>query len=440
MALLAELMGKPLMPWQCQVVDVAGELLEDGTPAYREVRVTIPRQSGKTLCLLVVELDRSLNWGPQQHTLYAAQDRNNSRNKWEEQGEMLSATPLRRLFKMRQRNGSEQWRFPSTGSTVGITASGESSGHGQTLDLGIIDEAFAQKDERLAQAFRPAMMTRENAQMWVVSTMGTDESFFLHDRVDDGRARVESGERSGVAYFEWSASDDDDPDDPQTWRNCMPALGHTVTEKVIRADHDAMEPGEFARAYLNRRASGGRPVIDPTSWAACRDSRSQLAGLPCFSLDVTPDRGAASIGVAGWRADGRRHLEVVEHRPNTDWCVGRLADLQRRWQPWPTIIDPGSPAGALLVDLAAAGVSTETVTAREYAQACGQFFDAVVEGRVRHLEQPVFNLAVFAARKRPLGDAWAWARKTGGDISPLVAVTLAHYGLVKAGTGSVQIL
>jgi hypothetical protein len=220
----------------------------------------------------------------------------------------------------------------------------------------------------------------------------------------------------------------------------MPALGHTVTEKVIRADHDAMEPGEFARAYLNRRASGGRPVIDPTSWAACRDSRSQLSGLPCFSLDVTPDRGAASIGVAGWRGDGRRHLEVVEHRPNTDWCVGRLADLQRRWQPWPTIIDPGSPAGALLVDLAAAGVQTETVTAREYAQACGQFFDAVVEGRVRHLEQPVFNLAVFAARKRPLGDAWAWARKTGGDISPLVAVTLAHYGLVKAGTGSVQIL
>ncbi|HEY2301391.1 MAG TPA: hypothetical protein VGH66_05840, partial [Acidimicrobiales bacterium] len=153
-----------------------------------------------------------------------------------------------------------------------------------------------------------------------------------------------------------------------------------------------------------------------------------------------PDRGAASIGVAGWRADGRRHLEVVDHRPNTDWVVGRLRELERRWQPWPTVIDPGSPAGALLVDLAAAGVATETVSTREYAQSCGQFFDAVVEGKVRHLEQPVLNLAVFAARKRPLGDAWAWVRKTGADVSPLVSVTLAHYGLVKAGTGSVQIL
>jgi hypothetical protein len=181
-------------------------------------------------------------------------------------------------------------------------------------------------------------------------------------------------------------------------------------------------------------------VIDPTSWAACRDARSQLAGLPCFAIDVTPSRDAGSVGVAGWRPDGRRHVEVVDHRPGTDWLVGRLADLQRRWQPWPTIVDPGSPAGSLLVDLHAAGVQTETVSAREYAQGCGQFFDAVVDGQVRHLEQPVLNLAVFAARKRPLGDAWAWARKTGGDISPLVSVTLAHWGLVKSGTGSVQIL
>ena len=437
---LALLARQPFMPWQAQVADVAGELLADGRPAYREVRVTVPRQSGKTTLILVVEVDRCLNWGERQRSLYAAQDRNNSRAKWEEQAEMLRDTPLRRLFTVRRQTGLERWVFAKTGSTLGITASGESSGHGQTLDLGVIDEAFAQRDERLMQAFRPAMVTRPDAQVWVVSTMGTDESFFLHDRVDDGRARVEAGERQGVCYFEWSAGDDDDPDDPQTWWSCMPALGHTVTEEVIRADHDAMEPGEFARAYLNRRASGGRPVIDPVSWAACRDSRSQLAGVPCFSLDVTPDRSAASIGVAGWRKDGRRHVEVVEHRPNTDWLVGRLREMERRWRPWPTVVDPGSPAGSQLVDLAAAGVATETVTAREYAQGCGQFFDAVVEGALRHLEQPVLNLAVFAARKRPLGDAWAWARKTGGDISPLVAVTLAHYGLVKAGTGSAQIL
>jgi hypothetical protein len=243
-----------------------------------------------------------------------------------------------------------------------------------------------------------------------------------------------------VAYFEWSAGDDDDPDDPATWWGCMPALGHTVTEEVIATDHDSMPADEFARAYLNRRTAGGSPVIDGLSWQACREPASQLAGLACFAVDVTPDRSAATIAVAGWRHDRRRHVEVVDHRPGTEWVAERLAGLVRRWAPLPVMVDPASPAGSLLVDLAAAGVPTDTVNAREYGQACGQIYDAVIDRQVAHLDQPVLNMAVAAARKRSLGDAWAWARKHGADISPLVAVTLASHGLVKSGSGTVQVL
>jgi len=440
MARIAAVMGSPLMPWQRDVVDVAGELLPSGLPAYREVRVTVPRQSGKTTLVLVVQVDRSLFWGRRQRSLYAAQDRNNSRAKWEEQTEILADTPLSRLFRTRRQTGLERTIWVPTASTVGITASGESSGHGQTLDLGIVDEAWAQKDERLAQAFRPAMLTRPAAQMWVLSTMGTEESTFLHDRVDDGRARVEAGEARGVCYFEWSAGDDDDPDDPATWSACMPSLGHTVDVATIQADHDALDPAEFARAYLNRRAGSGRPVIDAATWAACRDQTSRLAGLVTFAVDVTPDRSASAIAAAGWTASRRRHVEVVDHRPGTDWTVERVAELVARWSPLSVVVDPGGPAGSLMVDLAAAGVPTETTTAREYAHACGMFYDAVVAGEVAHLGQPILTNAVAAARKRPLGDAWAWARRAGGDISPLVAASLSHFGLVRSGHGNPQIL
>ena len=225
----------------------------------------------------------------------------------------------------------------------------------------------------------------------------------------------------------------------------MPALGHTVTEAVVQADHDAMAPDEFARAYLNRRTSSGTPVIAAGTWAAAGDSASYLSGMPCFAIDTTPDRSWSTIGVAGWRPDKRVHVEVVEHRPGTDWVVERVAELDRRWHPWPIMIDPASPAGAFLVDLASLGVRTETTSARDYAAACGQFYDAVVVEpgavpKVAHLDQPVLNVALGAARKRVLGDAWAWARKIGGDVSPLVAVTLARYGLVKAGDARPQIL
>jgi phage terminase large subunit-like protein len=429
------------MPWQRQVVDVGLELDEaTGLPAYRQVGVTVPRRSGKTTLFLAVQVDRSLGWGRHQRTLYTAQDRNNSRAKWEEQTALLRDSPLGSLISVRLRLGGEKTIWTPTESSVEITASGESSGHGFDLDLGMIDEAWAQRDSRLIQAFRPAMMARPAAQLWWSSTMGTDESLLMNELVDDGRARVEAGETSGVCYFEFSAGDDDDPDDPATWWGCMPALGHTVTEDVIRADHDSLDPAEFARAYLNRRATAGRPVISASGWAACRDPRSQLRGLPCFAIDMTPDRSAAAIAVCGWRNDRRRHVEIVEHRAGSDWVPERLATLVRRWAPLPVVIDPGGPAGGLLIDLEAASVPTVTVSAREYAQACGMFFDAVSGVQIAHLDQPVLSGAVSSARKRVLGDAWAWARKTGGDISPLVAATLAHWGLVKAGQGSPQVL
>jgi terminase large subunit-like protein len=424
-------MDRPLMPWQAQVANVASEIDPySGRPAYREVRLKVPRQSGKTTLELVIELDRCLYWGRAQRVIYTAQDRNNARAKWEEQVEFLWSTQLRPALDVRRQTGAERLIVPATGSTIGITASGEASGHGFYLDLAIIDEAWAQTDERLTQAFRPAMMTRRDAQLWVVSTEGTDESVFFNERVEDGRARVEAGQRSGVAYFEWAAGDDDDPDDEETWWGCMPALGITVDIETIRDDHDQMDPADFARAYLNRRAPKGLTVVSAVAWQECRAPGSHLRSVPVFAADTTPDRSWSSIGVAGWNDHHRCQLEVVDHRPGTDWVVGRCAELVRRWTAGPVLIDPASPAGSLLVDFAAAGIATRATTSREYAQACGQLFDAVNARTICHLDQPVLNGAVSSARKRPLGDAWAWARKAGGDVSPLVAVTLARWGVV----------
>jgi hypothetical protein len=56
--------------------------------------------------------------------------------------------------------------------------------------------------------------------------------------------------------------------------------------------------------------------------------------------------------------------------------------------------------------------------------------DAVTDETVRHLGQPALASAIKGAAKRPLGDAFAWARKSSTvDISPLVGCTLALWGL-----------
>jgi hypothetical protein len=117
-----------------------------------------------------------------------------------------------------------------------------------------------------------------------------------------------------------------------------------------------------------------------------------------------------------------------------------MAELQSRWHPFDILYDPASPAGSLRLDLAAAGVIANGVETRTYAQACGAFYDDVVGRRIAHLQQPILDSAVASGRKRNTGDAWCWARRSGGDVSPLVAVTLARWALIAAGEGEAQIL
>ena len=433
MARISAALGSPLLPWQRLVADVGLEHDERGVPYYREVRLTVPRQQGKTTLILAIATDRCLAFDRPQRVLYTAQDRNHAREKWIEQVEMLERSPLRRLFRVRRSNGSERitWR---TGSVLGITASGDKSGHGFTLDEAFIDEAFAQVDDRLVQGFRPAMVTRRDAQLWILSTAGTEESVFLRDRVDDGRARVEAGERAGVAYFEWSAPDDWVVSDRETWRAAMPALGLTIDEETVAADFATMDQGEFARAYLNRWAPKGVPVFALGQWLACLDAESKAAGALAFGIDVAPDRSTASIAAAGGRADGRVHVELVERRDGTDWVVSRMGELVDRWRPVAVAIDPGAPAGSLVTALSAAHrMPLLLCTGRQYGQACGMFYDDVAQGRLAHRGQPALDDAVIGARKRPLGEAWAWARiPEAADPAPLIGATLARWAFSAA--------
>ncbi|MCL5459990.1 phage terminase family protein, partial [Loigolactobacillus coryniformis] len=84
---------------------------------------------------------------------------------------VLEGSGFRNQFSKRLTNGSEGFDWLN-GSTFDLVATMEKSGHGDTLDLGIIDEAFAQTDDRLEQAMEPATITRQSPQIWIISTAG----------------------------------------------------------------------------------------------------------------------------------------------------------------------------------------------------------------------------------------------------------------------------
>ena len=433
---LAEALGAPLMPWQRQVADVALEVDgRTGRLAYRQVVFLTPRQSGKTRLTLPVTAHRALAFGGHQRIGFTMQTRALAREHWEDtQLPLLESSPLAPLFKIRRRTGAEGllWR---TGSIFSLLSPTEQGGHSKTLDLAVLDEAWA-IDGAVEQGISPTMITRPEPQLWIPSTAGTVRSEYLRGKVDAGRAQCRTRRQIGsTAYFEWSADPDADPADPATWRSCMPALGHTVTEAAVRAEYERLDLADFRRAYLNQwpdeMALDEWAVITQHDWAAIADPASEIVGPVAMALDVTPERSVGSIAAAGRRADGRMHVELVDHRPGTAWVAERAHELAELHRPCVLVVDAGGPAGSLVPALEALGLRVTSPTMREVAQATGAFIDAAAADArtVRHLGQGPLDAAVAGARLRTLGDASAWARRGPSvAIAPLVACTLAAAG------------
>lgn len=454
-------LGAPPMPWQKYVSDVALELdPETGLFAHRENGISVSRQQGKTELCLGAQVHRSLAW-PRQNIVYAAQTRGMARQRWEDEfWEKIAGSDLAKRARIRKSNGNEAILWGATRSKMGITANTEKAGHGPPLDMGFIDEAFAHEDDRLEQAFSPAMLTRKMAQLWWASAGGTTKSVWLNKKRQMGRALIEAlfaalaedaaAARPRAAYFEWFAPEDMDRADPATWRATLPALGYTVTEEIIAAELEKMDPAEFDRAYLNRTRKP-TPPQDPNvpkgKWPGLTDKAARPTPEVAFAIDVSQDRGYTSIGAASLRPDGKVHLELVDRRPGTHWVVPAMVRLTARWKPVAVAVaSSGAPAGSLIDDLVTAGIKVpedkehprrgELAVMRQgdITEACGQLADAMNQGTATHIDQAPLTAAVNGARTRRVGDAWTLDRTSSlVDISPLCAVTFARWALLIRG-------
>lgn len=442
------LTGSGLMPWQRYVADVSTEVL---TPeeceaggldvhgkflAYSEAGLLVPRQSGKTTFTLARQTWRSQR-RPRTRSIYTAQTRHDARLKFEDEFfPMLAAAPeFKGGYRERRASGSEGVVW-SNGSLILVGTPGESGGHGLSLDDVTLDEAFYHRSDEIEQGYRPTMITRPDSQLWVVSTAGhPGKALYLKAKRDQGRRLVETGVTEGVCYFEWSAPDDADPADENVWRATMPALGFTQSIRAVRAAFLGASLSVFRRAFLNQWVEDDTDsVLDLGAWASCHELAEDPLELiyeepPDFAmaLDASPNRDWACIAAAGRPMAGDRPLlEVVDHRPGTDWVVARAAELYRRYRPVGFLVDRAGPAGSMVDALERAGVDVTEQDATFMARAAGNFKDAVSHVQVRHRNQAELTRAVSNAATRPLGDAWAWSRKQANvDISPLVAVTLA---------------
>lgn len=425
-AKVAAALGQPLMPHQALIADVGGELLPDGKPAFREVIFTLMRQQGKTTLFLSFSVERCTLRGGPQKVAYTAQTGSDARKKLlDDQVPILQASPLwKAVRRVSRAQGSEGVIF-TNGSRVDVLASSSSAGHGKILDLGQIDEAFDDVDDRREQAMLPAMITRPEAQLLIGSTMGTDASVYLNRKVDTGRAAALEGRTSGIAYFEWSIPEDENIDDPATWWRYMPALGLTITEEAVAHARATMTDGDFRRAFGNQRTRSSERVIPDGTWrAVCSGTASPCDPLT-FAVEVSPDRDWSAIVACGRGTDSRPVVELIDYRPGVGWVPDRAKELAANHR-GDVVVEARSPASALGI------AKVREIPTADAVRFSGAFYDAVADSRVWVRDDPRFDTALSAAAKQPTGETWRFGRKAGRDVCPLVAATLA-YGAVDGG-------
>ena len=445
---LAARAGLKLDPWQRFVLDQAMAENAEGKWAAEDVVVNLPRQNGKG-AVIEARVLWGLFIGGEQQILLSAHEFKTAMNAQKRIERLIRGCPdLHKRVKNYHKTVGREGVELRDGRELRYIARSSGSGRGFTADCVILDECMVLGDDALS-ALSPTTDAVDNSQLWYLGSAGIGHPSQVLARL---RQRALAALESGVAdptlaYMEWSidphvdecrpgCTDHDDIDSVTALLRANPAVGYRLQIEKSMNRRLTLGDSLYARERLGvgvypSDSSSTWQVIGEDAWRALAAADSTTEDAIAFAIDATPERSHAAIGAAGpWR--GGTHVEVVEHQPGTGWVVQRAKELHARWRPRCWVVDAGGPAGSLIPALQEAlGVEIVSPKTREIAQGCGQFYDAVADQSLSHLDDAPLATALAGAQKRPLGEAWAWTRRpgSGADISPLVAVTLAKWGL-----------
>lgn len=425
---VAEGMGIRLMPWQETAARYLTALGPDGGRLYREVAIVVARQNGKT-ALMKPHIIRALRSG--RRVLHIAQTRELPREMFGIIADALSQEP--ELFPKRRgkviwpRYGSGQEEIKLlNGGSYRIAASNRGGARGQSVDDLLFDELREMVDWDALSAAEPTLTMSPDPQIVYLSNAGTDASVVLNAV----RVRGLSGEDPSLAYLEWSADPDREPDDREGWAEANPALGHFP--QVLR---------ELERSYTARKAEGQMAIfeterlcrwvsslreafVDAQAWASCAAASFDAPVRPRMAVSMDPSGTRASAALAWSQGDGTialRMLFDVTGSPIDATRLGReLREAERAHHVVATGYDP-------LTDRALADAlrKAKPISGAQFANASSAFAVAVEGGRLRWRDCSAVTSDLTWTTRKENAERGSFEAVRGDDRHPVPAALAA---------------
>ena len=435
--------------WQSWWLGHALSERSDGGWAARENVLITGRQSGKNGVLAVLELFY-LFLLRDPLVIHSAHELPTAINHFNFMLSVIDGSPdLSRKCKRPTFTNGEQAINLTSGATLKFRARGKNSGRGLTASRLVFDEAFKIPAESMG-ALMPTLRAMRNTQITYASSAPKADSGVLHGLIARSQLN-DSNDR--FFYANWGNPPGTAMDDVDAWYAANPALGLVrangtgIEEETLHDEYRSLVSGgdaeliaEFAREAVGiaelPRSAAAKPVKIPAeAWADTvgEPPKIEPGGITLtFDVDIDGEHSSIAIGAG---SISEPYVEVIEHKVGAGWLPARLVELVERWDPIAVGCNGAGPAGAqvgpVLAAFRDAGMSADLLhqlNALEYKQSCGGVYTDVVEGRLTHPpDQGPLDRAAADAAERPLGDAWAWDRRSATvPISPLVAVTIAR--------------
>lgn len=446
---------RPFRPWQRWQAIHGGELLPNGLPRFRYVWVMVARQNGKTELPTVLSgywmyVDAvPMILGTSTNLVYAKESFFKVVGLIEESDDPLirELTPSPKFW--REANGEQEaWAFRDHSrmrtrlSRYKIAASNERGGRSLTVNRLILDEIREHHDYSAWGAAEPTMNTVKDAQMWALSNAGDDRSIVLNDAREEALTFIETGVGNPrVGWFEYSAPEDAEPDDPYALAQANPEFnglidGRQLVEEGAAARRKGGE--KLARFRTEKMCIHVRNLamaIDASAWNAC-NVPGTLDGVReriALVFDVAPDGQHATLTAAAALPDGRVRVEPVaawtfgaaDH--GMDVMIKELKEHVRKIVPAAFGWLPTGPAAAYAAELTAKNRDGKLTRPRwlpkgtrmeeirgDLPAVCMGFEEQVKAAKVLHSGDPLQDAHVLGAQRLTMGDRWVFTRRGGG--------------------------
>lgn len=468
-AFAEQVLGVKLFPWQQWLAHHALELNTDGTYRYRRLLVMVGRQNGKTTFASVLAAwwlfldslrepgrtpDEFMVLGVAQNLDIAELPYRAVRD-WcdpnpptlEEKARTLPML-VEHTLKVRRANG-QQMIETSHGASYEVRDAAHSRGKSAARVL--MDEVREQTRWTAWNAVSQSPKSFVNGQLWGITNAGRPDAVVLRHMLNEGQTQAKMALEHGSAYteqrdadptiglFEWSAEPDCAPLDEQAILQANPSIGYSgLTVATCKSDYRTMPEADYRTEVLCQFVDAKvLPYIDPKEYRECIAAEGSFSvrrgERTVWAVDVSEDRAYTSVAGAVMCDDGIPLVALVR-APTLGmlWLPDELEAMAREAGQYEVMLqERGCPAMEFRQPLTDKGLQVRAVPGSWFGIATGQFRDAIRDRRVRFIEQKPVDLAIQSAVTRKYGETDAWSRRdSAADIAPVVACSLALYGLV----------